>query len=143
MKKKFYTSLPIVIGWAFICILGLAGFIWECIDIGEFVLFSFITSIVVPFGLLLVLIVIFSQYVTIDEHGIEKKFYKKVIKSFKWQEIREIRIDSGAIYISVEELNGEKKEWNKENYFYFMYSDKAINTIKKYISNIIKINFDL
>ena len=143
MKKKFYTSLPIVFGWAFICILGLAGFIWECIDIGEFVLFSFITSVGIPFALLFVLIIFFSQYVTIDENAIEKKFYKKVIKSFKWWEIREIRVYLGAIYISTEELQGEKNEWNKENYFYFMYSDKAINFLKKYITSKIKVNFDL
>ena len=69
--------------------------------------------------------------------------YKKVIKSFKWGEIREIRVYLGAIYISTEELQGEKNEWNKENYFYFMYSDKAINFLKKYITNKIKVNFDL
>ena len=108
------------------------GFVWEVIDVCRFVPFSFITSIILPLVLEIILIALFCQYIVIDEKGIKKYIFKKKIVEFIWEDIREIKIDMGAIYISLDFLKGEKKCWDKKKYVFIMCSDKAINTLKKY-----------
>ena len=140
--KKFFVGLPIVFFWSIICLIAIIGFFWEVIDVGKFVPFAFITSIMLPLVLEIILIILLCQYIVIDEEGIKKYIFKKKIVEYKWEEIKEIKIDMGAIYISLDFLNGEKKYWDKNRYIFIMYSDKAISTLKKYKKEWIIDNFD-
>ena len=142
MKKKFYVAMPIVLICAIMTLIAILGFVWEVVDVGAFVPFAFITSVIMPCVLEVILIVLFCQYIRIDNNGIRKYFFQKKIKEFKWKDIKEIRIDQGAIYISLEELVGDKKRWNKKGYIYIMYSDKAIKALKEYMLEGIKVNFN-
>ena len=103
---------------------------------------AFITSIMLPLVLEMILIILLCQYIVIDEEGIKKYIFKKKIVEYKWEEIKEIKIDMGAIYISLDFLNGEKKYWDKKRYIFIMYSDKAISTLKKYKKEWIIDNFN-
>ena len=141
MEKRFYVSLQIFITFLIILLIGALGFVWESIDVGRFVPFAFITSILIPFILEIIIYIIYCQYIIIDEKGIKKYLFKKNLVEYKWDEICEIRVDIGYVYISLEKLEGEKKNWNKKKYIYVAYSDKLVDTIKKYkndsiISNI-------
>ena len=140
--KKFFVGLPIVFIWSIICLIAIIGFFWEVIDVGKFVPFTFITSIMLPLVLEIILIILLCQYIVIDEEGIKKYIFKKKIVEYKWQEIKEIKIDMGAIYISLDFLKGEKKYWDKKRYIFIMYSDKAISTLKKYKKEWIIDNFN-
>ena len=140
--KKFFVGLPIVFIWSIICLIAIIGFFWEVIDVGEFVPFAFITSIMLPLVLEIILIILLCQYIVIDEEGIKKYIFKKKIVEYKWEEIKEIKIDMGAIYISLDFLKGEKKYWDKKRYIFIMYSDKAISTLKKYKKEWIIDNFN-
>ena len=140
--KKFFVGLPIVIIWSIICLITIIGFFWEVIDVGKFVPFAFITSIMLPLVLEIILIILLCQYIVIDEEGIKKYIFQKKIVEYKWEEIKEIKIDMGAIYISLDFLNGEKKYWDKKRYIFIMYSDKAISTLKKYKKEWIIDNFN-
>lgn len=140
--KKFFVGLPIVFIWSIICLIAIIGFFWEVIDVGKFVPFAFITSIMLPLVLEIILIILLCQYIVIDEEGIKKYIFKKKIVEYKWEEIKEIKIDMGAIYISLDFLKGEKKYWNKKRYIFIMYSDKAISTLKKYKKECIIENFN-
>lgn len=142
LMKKFFVGLPIVIIWSIICLIAIIGFFWEMIDVGKFVPFAFITSIMLPLVLEIILIILLCQYIVIDEEGIKKYIFKKKIVEYKWEEIKEIKIDMGAIYISLDFLNGEKKYWDKKRYIFIMYSDKAISTLKKYKKEWIIDNFN-
>ena len=142
IMKKFFVGLPIVFIWSIICLIAIIGFFWEVIDVGKFVPFAFITSIMLPLVLEIILIILLCQYIVIDEEGIKKYIFKKKIVEYKWEEIKEIKIDMGAIYISLDFLNGEKKYWDKNRYIFIMYSDKAISTLKKYKKEWIIDNFD-
>lgn len=140
--KKFFVGLPIVFIWSIICLIAIIGFFWEVIDVGKFVPFAFITSIMLPLVLEIVLIILLCQYIVIDEEGIKKYIFKKKIVEYKWEEIKEIKIDMGTIYISLDFLKGEKKYWDKKRYIFIMYSDKAISTLKKYKKEWIIDNFN-
>lgn len=142
LMKKFFVGLPIVFIWSIICLIAIIGFFWEVIDVGEFVPFAFITSIMLPLVLEIILIILLCQYIVIDEEGIKKYIFKKKIVEYKWEEIKEIKIDMGAIYISLDFLKGEKKYWDKKRYIFIMYSDKAISTLKKYKKEWIIDNFN-
>ena len=52
-----------------------------------------------------------------DNCGVKKYFLKRKLVEFNWDNIKEIRIDVGMVYISLEELQGQKKHWNKKNIF--------------------------
>ncbi|MGM9900337.1 MAG: hypothetical protein ACI32E_07160 [Bacilli bacterium] len=140
--KKFFVGLPIVFIWSIICLIAIIGFFWEVIDGGKFVPFAFITSIMLPLALEIILIILLCQYIVIDEEGIKKYIFKKKIVEYKWEDIKEIKIDMGAIYISLDFLKGEKKYWDKKRYIFIMYSDKAISTLKKYKKEWIIDNFN-
>ena len=140
--KKFFVGLPIVFIWSIICLIAIIGFFGEVIDVGKFVPFAFITSIMLPLVLEIILIIFLCQYIVIDEEGIKKYIFKKKIVEYKWEEIKEIKIDMGAIYISLDFLKGEKKYWDKKRYIFIMYSDKAISTLKKYKKEWIIDNFN-
>lgn len=142
LMKKIFVGLPIVFIWSIICLIAIIGFFWEVIDVGKFVPFAFITSIMLPLVLEIILIILLCQYIVIDEEGIKKYIFKKKIVEYKWEEIKEIKIDMGAIYISLDFLNGEKKYWDKKRYIFIMYSDKAISTLKKYKKEWIIDNFN-
>ena len=140
--KKFFVGLPIVFIWSIISLIAIIGFFWEVIDVGKFVPFAFITSIMLPLVLEIILIILLCQYIVIDEEGIKKYIFKKKIVEYKWEEIKEIKIDMGAIYISLDFLKGEKKYWDKKRYIFIMYSDKAIISLKKYKKEWIIDNFN-
>lgn len=142
LMKKFFVGLPIVFIWSIICLIAIIGFFWEVIDVGKFVPFAFITSIMLPLVLEIILIIFLCQYIVIDEEGIKKYIFKKKIVEYKWEDIKEIKIDMGAIYISLDFLKGEKKYWDKKRYIFIMYSDKAISTLKKYKKEWIIDNFN-
>ena len=142
LMKKFFVGLPIVFISSIICLIAIIGFFWEVIDVGRFVPFAFITSIMLPLVLEIILIILLCQYIVIDEEGIKKYIFKKKIVEYKWEEIKEIKIDMGAIYISLDFLKGEKKYWDKKRYIFIMYSDKAISTLKKYKKEWIIDNFN-
>lgn len=139
--RKHFVGLPVVIIFSIIMLIGVVGFIWESLDVGYFVPFAFITSIAIPFILEIILVIIFCQYIIIDNRGIKKYFFGKILKEFTWLEIHEIRAQQGAIYISKEELIGQVKQWNRKKYIYLMYSDSLALDIKKYALVQIKINF--
>ena len=141
LMKKFFVALPIVFIWSIICLIAIIGFIWEVIDVGRFVPFAFISSIMIPLVLEIILIIFLCQYIVIDKEGIKKYIFKKKIIEFKWEEIKEIKIDMGTIYISIDFLNIEKKYWDKKKYIFIMYSNKAISTLKKYKKEGIIDNF--
>ena len=140
--KKFFVGLPIVFIWSIICLIAIIGFFWEVIDVGKFVPFAFITSIMLPLVLEIILIILLCQYIVIDEKGIKKYIFKKKIVEYKWEDIKEIKSDMGAIYISLDFLKGEKKYWDKKRYIFIMYSDKAISTLKKFKKEWIIDNFN-
>ena len=140
--KKFFVGLPIVFIWSIICLIAIIGFFWEVIDVGKFVPFAFITSIMLPLVLEIILIILLCQYIVIDEEGIKKYIFKKKIVEYKWEDIKEIKTDMGAIYISLDFLKGKKKYWDKKRYIFIMYSDKAISTLKKYKKEWIIDNFN-
>ena len=140
--KKFFVGLPIVFIWSIICLIAIIGFVWEVIDVGRFVPFAFITSIMLPLVLEIILIILLCQYIVIDEEGIKKYIFKKKIVEYKWEDIKEIKSDMGAIYISLDFLKGEKKYWDKKRYIFIMYSDKAISTLKKFKKEWIIDNFN-
>ena len=140
--KKFFVGLPIVFIWSIICLIAIIGFFWEVIDVGKFVPFAFITSIMLPLVLEIILIILLCQYIVIDEKGIKKYIFKKKIVEYKWEDIKEIKTDIGAIYISLDFLKGEKKYWDKKRYIFIMYSDKAISTLKKFKKEWIIDNFN-
>ena len=142
LMKKFFVGLPIVFFGLIICLIAIIGFFWEVIDVGKFVPFAFITSIMLPLVLEIILIILLCQYIVIDEEGIKKYIFKKKIVEYKWEEIKEIKIDMGAIYISSDFLKGEKKYWDKKRYIFIMYSDKAISTLKKHKKEWIIDNFN-
>ena len=142
LMKKFFVGLPIVFIWSIICLIAIIGFFWEVIDVGKFVPFAFITSIMLPLVLEIILIILLCQYIVIDEEGIKKYIFKKKIVEYKWEDIKEIKIDMGAIYISLDFLKGEKKYWDKKRYIFIMYSDKAISTLKKHKKEWIIDNFN-
>ena len=58
LMKKFFVGLPIVFIWSIICLIAIIGFFWEVIDVGKFVPFAFITSIMLPLVLEIVLIIL-------------------------------------------------------------------------------------
>lgn len=142
LMKKFFVGLPIVFIWSIICLIAIIGFFWEVIDVGKFVPFVFITSIMLPLFLEIILIILLCQYIVIDEEGIKKYIFKKKIVEYKWEDIKEIKIDMGAIYISLDFLKGEKKYWDKKRFIFIMYSDKVISTLKKYKKEWIIDNFN-
>lgn len=139
--KKYYVGMPIVIIWSIIFLISIMGFVWEMIDVSRFVFFAFITSILIPLIIEIILIIIFCQYITIDENGIKKYIFRKIIVEYKWSDIKEIKVDQGCVYISLYRLNGNKKAWNKKKYIYVMYSDKVIAKLKECIKEEIIINF--
>ena len=77
--KKFFVGLPIVFICSIICLIAIIGFVWEVIDVGRFVPFAFITSIMLPLVLEIILIILLCQYIVIDEEGIKKYIFKKKI----------------------------------------------------------------
>ena len=119
------------------------GFFWECLDVGYFVFLSFVSSILFPGSIEIVLFIIMMSYITIDDEKIVKKIGKKIITIFKWEEVREIKLDGGFIYISKKELLGTRKEWNKNEFIFVYSSDELKETIKANIKSDIKINFYL
>ncbi len=141
IMKKFFVGLPVVFGMSILPLIGIAGFVWEITDVGGFVLFAFITSIVIPLILEIIVIVICCQYIIIDENGIRKYLFKKKIVEYKWEDIKEIRVYSVYIYISLELLKYEQKEWDRKKLIVIMYSDKAFDALKKHIKEGIVINF--
>ena len=141
-NEKNFCRITNCIFWSIICLIAIIGFFWEVIDVGKFVPFAFITSIMLPLVLEIILIILLCQYIVIDEEGIKKYIFKKKIVEYKWEEIKEIKIDMGAIYISLDFLKVEKKYWNKKRYIFIMYSDKAISTLKKYKKEWIIDNFN-
>lgn len=139
--KKYYVGMPIVIICSIIFLISIMGFVWETIDVSRFVFFAFITSILIPLIIEIILIIIFCQYITIDENGIKKYIFRKIIVEYKWSDIKEIKADQGCVYISLYRLNGNKKVWDKKKYIYVMYSDKVIAKLKECIKEEIIINF--
>lgn len=143
LMKKFFVGLPIVITWLIIYLIAIGGFVWEVIDVGYFVPFAFITSILIPSTLEFILVVIFCKHITIDDAGIKKYFSIKKIVEYQWHEIKEIKLDSVWIYFSLEELSGDKNKWDKSKYIYVMYSDKLAKEIMKYKHDNIKIDLEI
>ncbi len=70
-----------------------------------------------PLTLEIILIIICCQYIIIDENGIRKFIFKKKLREFKWEDIKEIKVDSAAIYISLDLLKDEKKTGIKKDIF--------------------------
>ena len=93
------------------------GFIWECVDRGGFIIFAFITSVLIPLGVEIMLIIIFGSYITIDENSIRKYLFRVLLRKYSWTDIREVRQTGVFIYISLVELTGSLKEWDKKNIF--------------------------
>ena len=120
LMKKFFVGLPIVFIWSIISLIAIIGFFLEVIDVGKFVPFAFITSIMLPLVLEIILIILLCQYIVIDEEGIKKYIFKKKIVEYKWEEIKEIKIDMGALYISLDFLKSEKKYWDKKRYIFII-----------------------
>lgn len=139
--KKYYVALPFVMVWSILVLIAIAGFIWETIDVGKFVFFAFLTSILIPVVLEIILILLYCQYIRINESGVRKYLLNRKLTEYKWEDIKEVRVDVGMIYISLEPLIGEKNQWNNKKYIYIMYSDKVRDELKKYILDGIIVNF--
>ena len=141
MKKKFYVAMPIVLIWAIITLIAILGFVWEIVDVGAFVPFAFITSVIIPCIILIVLIVFFCQYLIFDEKGVSKFLLGKKLISIEWTEIQEIKIVETYIVISKIELIGDSRFWDRKTFCYIMYSDKAVKEIMGKAPKDIKNNF--
>lgn len=131
--KKHYVALPFVFAWGALCLIALLGFIWEVVEVGRFVLFAFITSVGIPLTLEIILILYFCQYIVIDEIGVRKYLFNKKIKGYQWGEIKEIKQETAFIYISLEQLKGERKQWNRKKLIFIMYTDKAKDSLKEHM----------
>ena len=70
---------------------------------GKIDVFAFVASLALPLFLEIILIIIFCQYITVDCCGVKKYFLKRKLVEFNWENIKEIRIDVGMVYISLEE----------------------------------------
>lgn len=141
LMKKYYVNLPIVFGWGFILIIGIMGFIWETLDLRTFNVFSLIMSVIIPIVLEIIIILIFAQYCKFDDDSIKKFLFNKIIKELKWKNIKEVRSNQGYLYISVEILIGEKKQWNNKNYIVLLCTDELMSEVRKHLTDNIIVNF--
>ena len=141
LMKKYYVNLPIVFGWGFILIIGIVGFIWETLDLRTFNVFSLIMSVIIPIVLEIIIILIFAQYCKFDDYSIKKFLFNKIIKELKWENIKEVRSNQGYLYISVEILIGEKKQWNSKNYIALLCTDELMSEVRKHLTDNIIVNF--
>lgn len=139
--KKYYVNLPIVFGWGFILIIGIMGFIWETLDLRTFNVFSLIMSVIIPIVLEIIIILIFAQYCKFDDNSVKKFLFNKMIKELKWKNIKEVRSNQGYLYISVEILIGEKKQWNNKNYIVLLCTDELMSEVRKHLTDNIIVNF--
>ena len=135
MKKKFYVGLPLVIFWTIAgVVLSLVLYIWWTSDVGEFVPVAFIMLLLLPITIELVLILIFCQYVTIDEGGIKRyNVFGKVVAEYIWKDIQEVRVNTVWLYVSLEKLVGETKNWDQKKYISFMCSEKAVRSLQQHL----------
>ena len=141
LMKKYYVNLPIVFGWGFILIIGIVGFIWETLDLRTFNVFSLIMSVIIPIVLEIIIILVFAQYCKFDDHSVKKFLFNKMIKELKWKNIKEVRSNQGYLYISVEILIGEKKQWNSKNYIALLCTDELMSEVRKHLTDNIIVNF--
>ena len=135
MKKKFYVGLPLVIFWTIAgVVLSLVLYIWWTSDVGEFVPVAFIMLLVIPITMEIWLISVFCQYVTIDECGIKRyNVFGKVVAEYIWKDIQEVRVNAVWLYVSLEKLVGETKNWDKKRYISFMYSENAMLSLQQHL----------
>ena len=138
--KRYYTGLVFIFMWLFIELLAMGGFIWECVDRGGFIIFAFITSVLLPLGVEIMLIIIFGSYITIDENSIRKYLFRVLLRKYSWTDIREVRQTGVYVYISLVELTGSLKEWDKKKYICLLNTDRLWNALKKNAPNSIIIN---
>lgn len=137
--KKHFVGLPLVLVWTFTGLLaGVSLFIWITIDLGQFVPLAFIAFLIIPIILEVILIVLFCQYIIIDDSGIKKyNFLGRLSIMYEWKDIQEVRINAIWIYVSLQKLVGKVKEWNSKKYIYLMCSKSVINSLQQYLpSNV-------
>lgn len=130
--KRYYKGLIFVIFAVFLLLFSTVGFIWESIDVGEFVVFAFVTSVMIPFCLVIILSLIFGKYVTIDEKGVKFYFVRIKLREYDWINMKEIKLYGYYVYFSLIELKGKPKEWDKKKYIYLLNTERLWRAIKKY-----------
>lgn len=140
--KRYYTGLDFILGWLFILLLAIGGFIFECIDRGGFIIFAFITSFLMQFGVEVMLVILFGGYITIDKEHVKRFLFRIQLKKYNWKDIKEIKVVGSYIYISLEKLIGKPREWNKKRYFYVVYSNELWNTLRNNASENIIIDMN-
>ena len=135
MKKKFYVGLPLVIFWTIAgVLLSIVLYVWWTSDVGKFVPIAFIMLLLIPITMELVLILIFCQYVTIDECSIKRyNVFGKVKAEYAWSDVQDVRVNACWLYVSLEKLVGETKNWNQKKYISFMYSEKAVLSLQQHL----------
>jgi len=133
--KKFYVGLPLVIFWTIAgVLLSIVLYVWWTSDVGKFVPIAFIMLLLIPITMELVLILIFCQYVTIDECSIKRyNVFGKVKAEYAWKDIQEVHFRACWLYVSLEKLVGETKDWNQKKYISFMYSEKAVRSLQQHL----------
>lgn len=139
--KKYYVDLFIPLGWLFIVIISILGFIWEMVDTEQFSFISFLVSVIIPLGMETYVVVVFMQYVQFDNEGIKKYLFGKLLYQATWDNIKEIRLEYWLVFISQDYLIGPRSQWRKKTYIYIVHSDHVIEIIKKYMNKDTKNNF--
>lgn len=139
--KKYFVGMPVFLMYSFIMLFGIAGFIWECLDVKRFVIFAFITSVLIPVIIEIFLCFTMLSYLVIYDDKIEKKLFGKSLITFLWSDIKEIRLDGVVIYISKKKLVRTKKEWDKKQYMFIFYTEKLAKKLKEKKDETTYINF--
>lgn len=132
--KKFYVGLPLVIGWTIVLTADIATYIWWTSDVGEFVLVAFIMLLIMPITLEAGLVFFGCRYVTIDEYSIKRhNMFGKVKTEYAWNAVQEVRVHACWLYVSLEKLADETKNWNQKKLIVFMYSEKAVLSLRQHL----------
>ncbi|MBQ2914986.1 MAG: hypothetical protein IJE50_05650 [Clostridia bacterium] len=132
--KKFYVGLPLVIGWTIVLTADIATYIWWTSDVGEFVLVAFIMLLLIPLTIEAGLVFFGCRYVTIDEYSIKRhNMFGKVKTEYAWSDVQDVRVNACWLYVSLEKLVGETKNWNQKKYISFMYSEKAVLSLQQHL----------
>ena len=132
--KRFYVGLPLVIGWTIALTAAIATYIWWTSDVGGFVPFAFITLLVIPLTIEAAMIFFCCRYVTIDEYSIKRhNVFGKVKAEYAWSDVQDVRANACYLYVSLEKLVGETKDWDQKKYIIFMYSEKAVLSLRQHL----------
>ncbi len=145
-KNEFYVFLP---GFIILLITSLCSilmfvfattmndFTWEILGF-----IAFFMLVILPLGLLLWIIIVMMCKIRIDETGISRIRFGKVIRKFLWEDITEIKCISPSsittwLFFATKSLDGYGVTMARlsKHTIYLVLNDTIKNSIKEYCKN--------